>query len=40
VELIERLGARVGGLSFFIELGPLGGRARLSGRPAHAVLVL
>ncbi len=40
VELIEKLGARVAGLSFFIELGPLGGRSRLSGRPAHAVLVL
>ena len=39
-ELVERLGARVAGLSFFIELGALGGRSRLSGRPAHAVLVL
>lgn len=40
VELVERLGARVAGLSFFIELGSLGGRSRLSGRPAHAVLVI
>ena len=40
VELVERLGARVAGLSFFIELGPLGGRSRLSGHRAHAVLVL
>ena len=39
-ELVERLGARVAGLSFFIELGALGGRSRLSGRRAHAVLVL
>ncbi|MEO8347429.1 MAG: adenine phosphoribosyltransferase [Acidobacteriota bacterium] len=40
IELVERLGARVAGLSFFIELGSLGGRSRLSGRPAHAVLVI
>ncbi|HVE65333.1 MAG TPA: adenine phosphoribosyltransferase [Thermoanaerobaculia bacterium] len=40
VALVERLGARVAGLSFFIELGSLGGRTRLSGRPAHAVLVI
>ena len=40
VALVERLGARVAGLSFFIELGSLGGRSRLSGRPAHAVLVI
>ncbi len=40
VELVERLGARVAGLSFFIELGSLDGRSRLSGRPAHAVLVI
>jgi adenine phosphoribosyltransferase len=38
--LVERLGARVVGLSFFIELGALAGRSRLSGRRAHAVLVL
>ena len=40
VELLERLGARVAGLSFFIELRALRGRDRLSGRPAHSVLVL
>lgn len=40
VELVERLGASVAGLSFFIELGSLGGRSRLSGRLAHAVLVI
>jgi adenine phosphoribosyltransferase len=39
-ELVERLGARVAGLTFFIELGSLQGRSRLSGRPAHAVLVI
>src|SRR5688572_1420726 len=40
VELVERLGARVAGLSFFIELGSLAGRSRLSGRTTHAVLVI
>ena len=40
VELLERLQARVAGLSFFIELRALRGRERLSGRPAHSVLVL
>jgi len=39
-ELVERLGARVTGLSFCIELASLQGRSRLSGRPVHAVLVL
>ncbi len=39
-ELAERLGTRVVGVSVFIELEALGGRARLDGRPAHAVLVL
>jgi adenine phosphoribosyltransferase len=39
-ELAERLGTRVVGISVFIELEALGGRARLGGRPAHAVLVL
>jgi hypothetical protein len=28
------------GISFFIELTKLGGRARLPGRPIHSVLVL
>jgi adenine phosphoribosyltransferase len=39
-ELAERLGAEVVGISVFIELLALGGRARLGGRPAHAVLML
>ena len=39
-ELVERLGARVVALVFCIELAALKGRERLSGRPAHAVLVL
>ena len=39
-ELVERLGARVTGLTFCIELAALGGRAKLPGRTAHAVLVL
>ena len=39
-ELAERLGSQVVGISVFIELEALAGRARLGGRPAHAVLVL
>jgi len=39
-DLVERLGARVTGLSFCIELAALQGRSKLAGRPAHAVLVL
>lgn len=39
-ELAERLGSRVVGISVFIELEALGGRSKLGGRPAHAVLVL
>ncbi len=39
-ELAEKLGARVVGISVFIELVALGGRARLGGRPLHAVLML
>jgi adenine phosphoribosyltransferase len=39
-ELVERLGARVTGLTFCIELTALQGRSKLRGRPAHAVLVL
>lgn len=39
-ELVERLGARVTGLTFCIELAALGGRAKLPGRTTHAVLVL
>ena len=38
--LVEDLGARVIGLTFFIELAALEGRSRLPGRLAHAVLVL
>jgi adenine phosphoribosyltransferase len=38
--LAEQLGAEVVAFSFFIELAALNGRARLAGRPAHAVLVL
>jgi adenine phosphoribosyltransferase len=39
-ELVERVGGRVVGITFFIELEALGGRSRLPGRRAHAVLVL
>jgi adenine phosphoribosyltransferase len=39
-DLAEQLGAEVVGVSVFIELLALGGRARLGGRPAHAVLML
>ena len=39
-ELVERLGARVTGLTFCIELAALQGRSKLGGRPVHAVLVL
>ena len=39
-ELVERLGARVTGLTFCIELAALQGRSKLAGRQAHAVLVL
>lgn len=36
--LIERAGSRVAAFSFLIELSDLQGRARLGGRPVHAVL--
>ena len=39
-ELAELSGASVIGVSVFIELAALGGRERLGGRPAHAVLML
>lgn len=39
-ELVEMTGASVIGVSVFIELAALGGRERLGGRPAHAVLML
>jgi adenine phosphoribosyltransferase len=39
-ELADRLGARVAGLTFFIELEALRGRSRLSTRRLHSVLLL
>jgi adenine phosphoribosyltransferase len=39
-ELADRLGARVAGLTFFIELEALKGRSRLSARRLHSVLLL
>ena len=39
-DLAELAGATVIGISVFIELTALGGRGRLGGRPAHAVLML
>jgi adenine phosphoribosyltransferase len=39
-ELADRLGARVTGLTFFIELEALKGRSRLSTRRLHSVLLL
>ena len=39
-DLAEKLGARVIGVSVFIELVALGGRARLGDRPLHSVLML
>ncbi len=37
-ELVEQLGGAVAGCSFLIELAYLGGRERLGGREAHALL--
>ena len=37
-ELIEKLGAKVAGVSFLIELGFLGGRKKLSGRDVRALI--
>jgi adenine phosphoribosyltransferase len=37
-KLVEMIGARVAGLGFLIELGPLGGRARLTGYECFALL--
>lgn len=37
-ELVEGLGGRVLGCAFLIELGFLGGRARLEPRPVHALI--
>ncbi len=39
-DLAEKLGARIAGISVFIELSALGGRATLAGRTVHSVLVL
>jgi adenine phosphoribosyltransferase len=39
-ELVERLGARVLGLTFLIELPKLAGRSQLAGRRIHSVLML
>ena len=39
-ELVERLGARVVGLTFLIELAKLGGRRHLEGRRVHSLLML
>jgi adenine phosphoribosyltransferase len=36
--LVERLGGEVAGVSVLVELGFLGGRARLPGRPLHAIV--
>jgi adenine phosphoribosyltransferase len=38
--LAEQLGTKIVGLSFFIELAALGGRARVAPRPVSSVLVL
>jgi adenine phosphoribosyltransferase len=39
-ELVDRLGAQVAGMTFFIELEGLKGRLRLASRRLHSVLVL
>lgn len=39
-QLADRLGARVAGITFFIELADLKGRERLARRRLHSVLVL
>ena len=39
-ELVDRLGGEVVGISVFIELAKLGGRAKLPGRSIHSVLTL
>ena len=38
VQLVESLGGRIHGLSFFIELAFLNGRGRLAPHPAHALI--
>lgn len=37
-ELIEQVGGSISGIAVLLELGALGGRARLSGHPVHALL--
>ncbi|HJW13188.1 MAG TPA: adenine phosphoribosyltransferase [Thermoanaerobaculia bacterium] len=39
-ELVDRLGAEVAGMTFFIELEELKGRSRLGSRRLHSVLLL
>ena len=39
-ELVERLGAEVAGMTFFIELAGLKGRSQLAARRLHSVLLL
>lgn len=39
-ELLERAGARVTGVCVVLEIGALNGRARLAGRPVHALRTL
>ena len=39
-ELVDRLGAEVAGMTFFIELEALKGRSRLASRRLHSVLLL
>ena len=39
IELVERAGGKVAGISVFIELTDLGGRERLGGRDIHSLVV-
>ncbi|WP_347353639.1 adenine phosphoribosyltransferase [Intrasporangium sp.] len=39
-ELVESTGALVAGVEVVLELGPLGGRARLGAQPLHAILTV
>jgi len=40
LDLVERAGGRVAGFTVLMELGFLDGRARLAGRPMHALLTV
>lgn len=40
VDLVERLGADIAGLAFFVELGFLNGRAKLASHPVFSILQL